>query len=339
LPASYDDKAAELLSHYASKARAANTARTYHTQWQQFQEWCGKTGRSHLPATPETIALYLAERAHAGAAVSSIAVALAAIQFAHDRAGDTLRREDPLLRLVLDGIRREHVRPQRQAEPLTQKLLDAILGSCGATAAEQRGAALLALLFVFALRASEVVALDWIRLGEGRGWLQMGGDALEIGLCGSKGVSQAVERVVVPTQNCQRAVRAIRNWVNLARVEEGQPVLRALARGGAIRSERLHANSVSSIIKRVVADHLRSAGASAESAQITAANFSGHSGRVGLYVSATEAGVPAQHIAALARHKSLCMVLRYAQRADLLTSSPHRPGVRSACRQTPSQDS
>ena len=328
LPSSHGDQAADLLRHYASKARAANTARTYHTQWQQFQEWCGKNGRSRLPATPETIAWYLAERAQAGAAVSSIAVALAAIQFAHDRAGATLRREDPLLRLVLDGIRREHVRPQRQAEPLKQQLLDDILGSCGATAAEQRGAALLALLFVFALRASEVVALDWMRVGDGRGWLRIDDDVVEIGLCGSKGAGQAVERVVVPTQNCQHAVQAVRSWVDLARVAEGQPVLRALARGGGIRRERLHANSVSSIVQRTVADHLRSVGATVESAQVTAARFSGHSGRVGLYVSATEAGVPAQHIAALARHKSLSMVLRYAQRASLLTLSPHQSGVR-----------
>ena len=54
-----------------------------------------------------------------------------------------------------------------------------------------------------------------------------------------------------------------------------------------------------------------------------AGRFSGHSGRVGLYVSATEAGVPAQHIAALARHKSMAIVLRYAQQADLLACSPH----------------
>jgi site-specific recombinase XerD len=285
-----------------------------------------------MPATPKTIAWYLAERAQAGAALSSIAVALASIRFAHDQVGATMQRDDPLLRLVLDGIRREHVRPQRQAEPLRQKLLDDILACCATTAAEQRGAALLALLFVFALRASEVVALDWMRVGEGRGWLRIDDEVVEIGLYGSKAASQAVERVVVPTRHCLHAVNAIRSWVDLAQVAEGQPVLRALVRGGGIRHERLHANSVSSIVKRVVAHHLRSGGASVESAELTAARFSGHSGRVGLYVSATEAGVPAQRIAALARHKSLCMVLRYAQRANLLALSPHQPGVRSACR-------
>jgi site-specific recombinase XerD len=212
---------AELLAHYASKARSANTVRTYRTQWQHFQSWCGTKSRPCIPASPETIAWYLAERAQTGAALSSIAVALASIRFAHDQVGAAMQRDDPLLRLVLDGIRREHVRPQRQAEPLRQKLLDDILGSCGATAAGQRGAALLALLFAFALRASEVVALDWMRVGEGRGWLRIDDDVVEIGLCGSKGASQAVERVVVPTHNCQHAVNAIRNWVDLARVAGG----------------------------------------------------------------------------------------------------------------------
>jgi site-specific recombinase XerC len=331
LPASYGDKAAELLSYYASKARAANTARTYRTQWQHFRSWCGANSRPFTPAAPETIALYLAERAQSGAAISTIAVALAAIRFAHDQAGAIMQRDDPLLRLVVDGIRREHVRPQRQAEPLRQTLLDEILSCSGATAPERRGAALLALLFVFALRASEAVALDWMRVGDGRGWLRIDGDVVEVGLCGSKGASQAVERVAVPTHSCQQAVTAIRKWGDLAQIAEGQPILRALARGGSVRPERLHAHSISSIVKRTVAQHLQSAGTSAEEAQVVAARFSGHSGRVGLYVSATEAGVPAQRIAALARHKSLSMALRYAQRANLLALSPHQPGARSAC--------
>ena len=224
------DNAAGLLRHYVSKARATNTVRTYRTQWQQFQTWCGRNSRSCMPATPETIAWYLADRAHGGAALASIAVALAAIQFAHDQVGAPLQREDPLLRLVLDGIRREHVRPQRQAEPLKQELLNDILRSCGATADERRGGALLALLFMFALRASEVVALDWMRVGEGRGWLLLSDNVLEVGLCGTKTAGHSVERLVVPTHTCQPAMRAVRNWVDLARVEQGQPVLRALAR-------------------------------------------------------------------------------------------------------------
>ena len=329
-PAVGDGNAADLLQHYIGQSRATNTSRTYRAQWQAFQTWCTTKTRAYAPATPETVALYLAERAQAGAAPSSIAVALAAIQFAHDQTGVPLRREDPVLRLVLDGIRRAHIRPQRQAEPLRKELLDDILRSTGASAVEQRDGVLLALLFLFGLRASEVVALDWMSVGAGNGWLLIKDDVLEVGLCGSKAAGQCVERLAVPAHTCPGAVRAMQSWAELAQLRQGQPVLRALARGGAIRPHRLHANSVSSIVKGAVARHLVGRGALAEDAQIEAGRFSGHSGRVGLYVSATEAGAPAQHIAALARHKSMAMVLRYARQADLLACSPHawlQPGV------------
>jgi hypothetical protein len=150
---------------------------------------------------------------------------------------------------------------------------------------------------------------------------------LEVGLCGSKTAGHCPERLVVPTKVCQPAVDAIQQWVVLAGVEEGQPILRGLARSGSVRPERLHANSVSGIVRRAVIRHLLVRGSTVEDALRQAKGFSGHSGRVGLYVTATEAGIPAQHIAALARHKSMAMVLRYARMADQLACSPHvRPG-------------
>jgi hypothetical protein len=77
-----------------------------------------------------------------------------------------------------------------------------------------------------------------------------------------------------------------------------------------------------------MARHLQQAGHAAGDAVWQARRFSGHSGRVGLYVSASEAGVPAQHIAALARHKSMAMALRYPRQAEVLCCAPHtRPGV------------
>ena len=61
-----------------------------------------------------------------------------------------------------------------------------------------------------------------------------------------------------------------------------------------------------------------------DTAVLQANLYSGHSGRVGLYVSASEAGVAPQTLAALARHVSLAMVRRYADRADMLKCAPHR---------------
>ena len=103
-----------LVQHYLAQSRAAHTTRTYAAQWRSFQGWCAKSGQAWLPASTEAVATYLAERAQAGAAMSSIAVALAAIQFAHDQAGMPMARDGRTLRLVLDGIRRIHIKPQRQ---------------------------------------------------------------------------------------------------------------------------------------------------------------------------------------------------------------------------------
>ena len=51
-----------------SKARSANTLQAYDSDWAVFTRWCantGRTGRSALPASPQTLAEYLAEAADA----------------------------------------------------------------------------------------------------------------------------------------------------------------------------------------------------------------------------------------------------------------------------------
>jgi Tfp pilus assembly protein FimT len=58
------------------------------------------------------------ERADAGAARSTLTVALAAIKFGHKIAGQRFDGADPELVRALAGARREAVREQRQAAPL-----------------------------------------------------------------------------------------------------------------------------------------------------------------------------------------------------------------------------
>ena len=117
----------DILRHYARCSLAENTWRTYRSQWQRFAIWCRAHGTVALPANPEVVAQYLAERAHSGTAVASLEVALAALRFAHLAAGRAFCVDSPTLRLVMNGIRRQHLRPQRQVEPLTGKLLRKLL--------------------------------------------------------------------------------------------------------------------------------------------------------------------------------------------------------------------
>jgi integrase len=315
---------AQLLRHYMRKACACSTTQAYAAQWQRFARWCARRGCASLPAEPHTVAAYLAEQAQGGAAVASIGVMAAAIAFAHRAAGLAFDRDHAALKLVLAGIRREHVRPQLQAEPLTGRLLAEIIVGLGATNMDRRDGALLATLYLFALRASEAAALDWAEPGRGRGWLSLYADRAEVVLMGSKAAPGAVQVVPIPTAPNPRALTAIEAWAAQARLEPGQPLLRPIASNGDVRPVRLGAASISGIVKRALARHFVRTGVAPAEAMRMAARFSSHSGRVGFCVAASEAGALPQHVAAVARHKSLVMAQRYGQRADLLRCAPHR---------------
>jgi integrase len=311
------------LQHYMSRARSSNTYRSYHSQWQRFATWCGTHNLPCLPAHPHVVAAYLAGRAQEGAKVATLNVILSAIAFAHTAEGLVFNRRDPALLLVVDGIRRAHVRAQHQVEPLTAALLREVLTGFTGSSLDRRDAALLALLYTFALRASEAIALDWMRPGDGGGCLRMVPDRTEIALLGSKAEHGEAETIAIPAPAAPSALRAIETWAQHARIEPGEPLLRPLTRGGSVRSDRMRPGSVSGIIKRAIARHLMRRGMPVDEALMAGSRFAGHSGRVGFYVSATEAGVAPQHIAAVARHAGLAMVRRYARRANLLRCAPH----------------
>ena len=68
-----------------------NTVAAYRWQWRYFRTWCDDQDRECLPATPRTVALWLASRWTAGAAVSSLQLGRAAVRWVHWEAG----HEDP----------------------------------------------------------------------------------------------------------------------------------------------------------------------------------------------------------------------------------------------------
>ena len=177
--------ARQRMRHYLRAARSLNTRRCYATQWRQFESWCLANRALSLPAEPELVAAYLAERAQGGAALASINVMIAAIAFAQAVRGHRFDRHHPALVLVLQGIRRQHARLQHQTEPLRGSMLAALLEARLRDPGEVRDAALLALLYTFALRASEAAALDWMQVGNGGGALSLSSTNIEVVLLGS----------------------------------------------------------------------------------------------------------------------------------------------------------
>ncbi len=90
---------------YAAHAKAPNTLKAYRIDWADFSEWCGLHRLEFLPATPQTVALYLTDLARTHK-VSTLYRRLSGISQAHQAAGYVTPTTDAQVRLVFQGIRR-----------------------------------------------------------------------------------------------------------------------------------------------------------------------------------------------------------------------------------------
>lgn len=100
----------EAARQYRKRARAANTTRAYASDWAQFEGWCWERNLEPLPASTEVVATYLAARARAGNAPSTITRHLAAIDWQHRQAGVVAPQARDTKMVIADtlaGIRRE----------------------------------------------------------------------------------------------------------------------------------------------------------------------------------------------------------------------------------------
>lgn len=84
------------------EASSERTRRAYSRQWSGFDTWCSVQARSSLPASPETVALWLSSLATAlghrkPLARSSINQALSNVLLAHTTAGHSLGRKHALI--------------------------------------------------------------------------------------------------------------------------------------------------------------------------------------------------------------------------------------------------
>ncbi|HEY3451809.1 MAG TPA: site-specific integrase [Myxococcales bacterium] len=144
---------------YAKASRAPRTLAAYQADWRTFTTWCQAHGLPFLPAAPQTVALYLADRAQLGRKPATLARELAAISQAHKTAGHESPRGAARVREVLAGIRRTHGTAQRRVSPLLPGDLRALVRTLPEGLLGVRDRALLLVGFAGALRRSELAAL------------------------------------------------------------------------------------------------------------------------------------------------------------------------------------
>jgi site-specific recombinase XerD len=146
-------------------------------RFRDLPAWCAGRGVSELPATPETVAAFLASEVERGIRSSTIGRRVAALRYAHKLAGLPLPTDDERVRATVRGIRRTTGTAAAKKAPVTAERLLAMVDVPGCTLAALRDRALLLLGFAGAFRRSELVALDVADFEETS-------EGLKITLCG-----------------------------------------------------------------------------------------------------------------------------------------------------------
>lgn len=324
---------------FAAQALAPGTLRSYRIKARLWREWAEARGLPVMPARPTDVGSWLAELAESGPAggkrlskgrtgqaLGSLRIAVAALKFVHRTAGEDFRADHPAISLVLKGISRTRVEEQAQAKPLTgATLVELIQGFDPRDPFACRDAAILAIGYAFGRRRSEIVGLDLDTLGTGDGVLLRDVKTLTVRLYRHKtmGSDGQPAEFVIPRAGNGLTVNAIERWLRMAKVRPGEPIIRGIDRHGNIRLDRLSSEYISDLIKRRVRQHFIRQGVDPKVAGTHAVDFSGHSLRVGLAVTAADAGADIRAIQTALGHVSPSMSIRYAKRADALKSSVH----------------
>lgn len=114
------EESARRARSYFESARAPATLQAYKSDLTDFETWAevDAGGRSTLPASPETVAMYIGDLAGRGLKASTINRRLTAISIMHRSAREESPTDDQRVKDVLKGIRREHGSYQEGAAPL-----------------------------------------------------------------------------------------------------------------------------------------------------------------------------------------------------------------------------
>lgn len=290
----------EKATQYLKRSKAENTRRAHRADWADFSGWCGRYQRSPLPAAPDTVAYYLADRSQQ-LKTSTLQRRLATIAEAHRAGGHESPTKAAEVRLVWAGIRREKGTAQAHKKPTLTKHIREMVEHLPESVLGVRDRALLLLGYAGAMRRSELVGLDVTDVA-------VGDEGLIVVIRKSKTdqVRQG-RKIGIPYGGHEETcpVRAVLDWIEEAEIEEG-PLFRAVNKHGHVMETRLSDRAVANVVKR----SLVAAGRSAR-------GFSAHSLRAGLITQAAMAGVSERAIQDQSGHKSLAVMRRYIRDGSL----------------------
>lgn len=302
LPTAALQDAAAAADAFATASRASSTWRAYESDWRIFVFWCQSVNLQALPATPTTLAMFLAAEAQRGTAPSTLNRRLAAIRLMHLGARVISPHDTVEVHEVMRGIRRLSTRGVIKKEPAVDEQIKSMVDTCdAATFQGLRDRALLLLGFAGAFRRSELVALDVADL-------KVTPEGLIVLIRKSKTDQESEgQRIAIPRviESPYCPVQAVLDWIAAAQVEQGA-IFRRVIKGNKISEDRLTDQSVAHVIKKLAAR-----------AGLIASQYAGHSLRSGFLTSAAAHRASIFKMAAQSRHKSLDVLSGYVRAQEL----------------------
>ncbi|WP_081933692.1 site-specific integrase [Massilia sp. 9096] len=293
---------------YARAAIRENTRRSYRSALQHFEtEWGGL-----LPASPDTVARYLAEHAET-LSVSTLQQRLSALADWHHAHGFSDPTKAQIVRKVLKGIRALHPAQQKQARPIQLEQIAQIahwLDEAIAAAAlvgrkperlrYTRDRALLLLGFWRGFRGDELARLRVEHVNA------VSGQGMTCFLSQSKSDRESRGKTFkAPALRTLCPVEAYLAWIALAGITDG-PVFRAVDRWGNVSEAGLHINSLVPVLRTL----FHSAGIA------FAHQYSGHSLRRGFANWATSSGWDLKTLMEYVGWQDAHSAMRYLDVAD-----------------------
>ncbi len=282
----------------AKAEKAASTRKAYGTDFRIFKAYCDAKGVSALPATPETVAAYIAAEAQT-AKPSTIGRRVAAIRYAHKLAALETPTDAEGVKATMRGIRRTFGGARNKKAPAVAAKMHSMVATAPAGLAGLRDRALLLLGFAGAFRRSELVALDVADLEETE-------TGMLVTIRRSKTDQEAMGRTIaIAWGDITCPVKALRTWLDAAGIKGG-PIFRPINKAGTVAASRLTCRSVANIVKEY-----------AGRAGFDAAIFSGHSLRSGFLTSAAAKGASIFKMMDQSGHKSVDTLRGYVRDAEL----------------------
>lgn len=222
----------------------------YAKDWEHFEAWCEDRHLTPLPTTPEIVAHYITElveggwRGEPGRKLSTASRRLAAINSVHRMMhfAQPASQKWLAVSLAMKHLATMEDRGQLQTKPLETEQLLAMLAVESDPIAAARNRALMLVGLVGALRRSELASLNVEDI-------ERHPAGMTITIIDAR--DRRYRSVELPfnseTELCP--VRAVENWIAVARIGTVGPLFRPIRRYGKVQSKRLLPASINFIFK------------------------------------------------------------------------------------------